>query len=63
MITTADELKRSLKAARGRNPDAYLIIGAVSGLGDKRVTQIAEGDGKPITTMELTTLCVLAGGE
>ena len=37
------EISEILKAAKKRKPDAYSIIGAVSGLGEKRVKEIAEG--------------------
>jgi len=33
-----------LKAAKKRNPDAYKIIGVVSGYGEKRIKEIAEGE-------------------
>jgi hypothetical protein len=35
------ELRRRLRAAKLRKADAYSIIGAVSGLGEKRVKEIA----------------------
>jgi hypothetical protein len=47
-----------LQLATKRNPDAYKIIGAVSGLGEKRVREIAEGADP--TFIEERTLEVLA---
>jgi hypothetical protein len=43
------ELKRRLQAAHRRKADAYAIIGAVSGLGEKRVKEIA-GNAEPTFT-------------
>ncbi len=50
----------SLAAAKERNPDAFKIIGAVSGLGEKKVRDIANGKYQP-EVCELSTLCALAG--
>ena len=36
-------MAEKLKAAKKRNPDAYKIIGVVSGYGEKRIKEIAEG--------------------
>lgn len=36
-------LSEKLKAAKKRNPDAYAIIGVISGYGEKRIKEIAEG--------------------
>lgn len=55
-----DELIASLKTAKKRNPDAWNIIGAVSGLGEKAVKDIATGKREP-TMMELSMLGTLAG--
>jgi len=33
-----------LKAAKKRNPAAYKIIGVISGYGEKRIKEIAEGE-------------------
>jgi hypothetical protein len=52
-------LQNALRSAYLRNPDAYQIIGAVSGLGKKRVKDIADGKVKP-SFMEQTTLETLA---
>ncbi|MBA7702802.1 hypothetical protein ES703_111576 [subsurface metagenome] len=41
-----DEMKtmaEKLKDAKKRNPDAYKIIGVVSGFGEKKIKEIAEG--------------------
>ena len=54
------ELALSLQEARRRKPDAYSIIGAVSGLGEKRVKEIAYGAEPDI--YEKTTLEGLARG-
>ena len=54
----SDELRASLVGAKGRNDDAYLIIGAVSGIGEARVKKIAEGV-EPTAT-ELAQLGTLA---
>lgn len=53
-------LRDGLAAAKARNPDAYTIIGAVSGFGEKKVRDIANGKYEP-DTCELSTLCALAG--
>lgn len=37
------KLSEKLKEAKKRKPDAYIIIGTVSGLGKKRVEEIANG--------------------
>ncbi len=37
------EMSEKLKSAKDRNPDAYGIIGAVSGFGEQRIKEIAEG--------------------
>ena len=54
------ELALQLQEARRRKPDAYFIIGAVSGFGEKRVKAIARG-AEP-TTAEEITLKALARG-
>ena len=51
-------LAAALSLAKERNPSAFKIIGAVSGFGEERVKEIAEG-AEP-TTVELYTLRVLA---
>jgi len=58
MKTEFSPLAVSLQLAKARNSDAYKIIGAVSGFGEKRVKEIAEG-AEP-TTVELYTLRALA---
>jgi hypothetical protein len=54
------ELALSLQEARRRNPDAYSIIGAVSGYGERRIKEIARG-AEP-TIQEKTILESLARG-
>ena len=54
------ELRRRLQAEKLRQPDAYSIIGAVSGFGEKRVREIAE-NAEP-TFAEKTTLLNLSEG-
>ena len=58
MKKTFSPLAISLQLATKRNPDAYKIIGAVSGFGEKRVKEIAEG-AEP-TIAEKITLETLA---
>jgi hypothetical protein len=53
------DLQNALRSAKLRNPDAYQIIGSVSGLGKKRVKDIAEGKVKP-SFIESATLEALA---
>ena len=36
-------ISEKLKAAKKRNPDAYKIISVISGYGEKRIKEIAEG--------------------
>lgn len=48
------EISEKLKAAKKRKPDAYNIIGAVSGFGEKRIKEIAEG--KEASVAELIIL-------
>lgn len=36
-------ISEKLKEAQERKPDAFAIIGAVSGFGEKRIKEIAEG--------------------
>ena len=46
ILEERDEMKsmtEKLKAAKKRNPDAYKIIGVVSGFGEKKIREIAEG--------------------
>ena len=38
-----ESMAEKLKEVRKRKPDAFSIIGAVSGLGEKRIKEIAEG--------------------
>ena len=54
------EISKKLKAVKKRKPDAFSIIGAVSGLGEKRVREIAEGSEPSLT--ELKTLELLSEG-
>jgi hypothetical protein len=63
-ITMMDigELRIALLSAKARNPDAFLIIGAVVGMSEKRVTEIAKGKGAAPTTQEVTILAVHAKG-
>jgi len=61
MNWNTDELRKKLKAAKKRNSDAYQIIGAVSGLGKRRVRDIAEGKADP-TFIESAQLEALANG-
>ncbi len=49
------ELRKALKNAKKRNSDAYDIIGAFSGLGKKKIKDIANGKIEP-TDFELTLL-------
>ena len=37
-------MAEKLRDAKKRNPDAYKIIGVVSGYGEKRIKEIAEGE-------------------
>ena len=53
------ELVLSLKNAKRRNPLAYQIIGAVSGIGEKRISNIATGKVQP-STSEAMLLTVYA---
>lgn len=55
-----NELRRRLRAAKRRKSDAYSIIGAVSGLGEKRVCKIA-ANAEP-TLIEKMTLESLSEG-
>ncbi len=55
MKTTIAE---KLKEVKERKPDAFSIIGAVSGFGERRIKEIAEGSTPSIT--ELVTLEGLA---
>ena len=52
------EISKMLQAAKKRKPDAYKIIGAVSGLGEKRIKEIAGGS-KP-SVIELSILNALS---
>lgn len=36
-------LVADLRRVKGRRPDAYSVIGAVSGLGERRIREIAKG--------------------
>lgn len=56
---STDELRSALKAAHDRNPDAYQLIGAATGLGKTKVALIAEGKVEP-TFIERTQLEVMA---
>ena len=38
-----ESMAQKLKEVKKRKPDAFSIIGAVSGLGEKRVKEIADG--------------------
>ena len=49
-------MSEKLKAAKKRNPDAYKIIGVVSGFGEKKIKEIAEG-----TEMTSTERVILEG--
>lgn len=51
-------MAEKLRAAKKRNPDAYKIIGVVSGFGEKKIKEIAEG-----TEMSATERVVLEGLE
>ena len=53
-------MSEKLKAAKKRNPDAYKIIGVVSGYGEKRIKEIAEGEEASIS--EKITLGTLSEG-
>jgi hypothetical protein len=52
-------LREKLRAALARNPDAYQMIGAATGLGKTKVTLVAEGKLAP-TMLEFAKLEVLA---
>lgn len=49
-------MSEKLKSAKKRNPDAYKIIGVVSGFGEKKIKEIAEG-----TEMSITEKIILDG--
>lgn len=51
-----ETMAQKLKAAQKRKPDAFSIIGAVSGFGKKRIKEIAEG-----SEMSITERMVLEG--
>lgn len=44
-------MSEKLKDAKKRNLDAYKIIGTVSGFGEKRIKEIAEGSEASITEL------------
>jgi hypothetical protein len=54
-------IKETLNRTRERQPDALLIIGSVSGLGEEKLRKIADGEYTP-TYSELVTLEALAAG-
>ncbi len=54
-----DTLIRALIVAKVRNPDAWEILGAISGLGEKVVSEIAYGKREP-SMIELSLLGNLA---
>jgi hypothetical protein len=56
---STDDLRAALKAALERNPDAYQVIGAATGLGKMKVELIADGKLKP-TFIEKAQLEVMA---
>ena len=61
MTPNADELRRRLRGAYLRAPYAYVSIGGVSGLGEEKVRDIAEGNVEP-DIQELYTLWTLSEG-
>lgn len=55
-----EKLRLALLSAFARNKDAFLIIGAVSGIGEKRVREIANGRGASPTDTETRILSLHA---
>jgi len=53
-----ETMSEKLKVAQKRKPDAFSIIGAVSGFGEKRIREIANG--LEMTAVERITLEGLA---
>ena len=51
-----ESMSEKLKEAQKRKPDAFSIIGAVSGFGKKRIKEIAEG-----AEMSITEKVILEG--
>ena len=48
-----------LKAAKKRNPDAYKIIGVVSGYGEKRIKEIARNYAYDLIGIWVSLFCCL----
>lgn len=53
-----ESMAQKLKEVRKRKPDAFLIIGAVSGFGEKRIKEISKGS--KMSVIEKTILEDLA---
>ncbi len=53
-----NNISEKLKSTKDRNPGAYGIIGAVSGFGEQRIKEIAEGS--EVSILEKITLENLA---
>ena len=51
-----ESMLEKLKKLKKRKPDAFSILGAVSGFGEKRIREIAEG-----SEMSLTEKVILEG--
>lgn len=54
-----DFIRMQLRNAHKRNPDAYTLIGAVSGLGESRIRDIAENE-SDMSRMEFSMLVAYA---